>query len=337
MKGINLNFLFLIFILPYLCLITRLYSSKQENTLFLTEASTNNFTLQVKEIFELDITKNLKANKFKKTTKIGLKVYTNSGAGICTPTHLTKDIINQLIEIGYLHENIFITDLDRNKLRECEYLPSLSNPELFFHGVRVIPLLDSNTLDTSWSYESPLPQNEKMNHEIHLESSFLFRAGLELDRRSLLPAPLILDTDFWINLPIFTDHYSLGLNGALLNGTLWNISNNDRFFLNPNSGNIGIAEIASIPELKDKWILNIGSLIRLQYIGGPEFNSLYNTDLNKLIVSTNPLCIDHYVLKLMNKNRIQNGFLPFEVPPYFKFAKNLGYKFESRDLVIKKF
>jgi hypothetical protein len=260
----------------------------------------------------------------KRYTRVGLKIYTNSGPGLCTPLALTKEVINNLVELGYQKQNLFILDLDEYRLRESGYLPSLSIKDNTFYGVTVIPLLSHENLDSNWFYESPLPKNEKIDNLLSIDSDRYLLPDNDGDRRSLLPAPLILDADYWINLPVFTDHSNIGLNGALANGTLWNITNNARFLLNSNTGQIGMAEIAAIPEIKEKWILNIGSVAQIQYIGGPEYRSFYTISEGLIIASQNALVMDYFVLRKINEARLKNGFLPLRIPKYFDFSQKLG-------------
>ena len=55
--------------------------------------------------------------------RVGIKVYTNSGAGMATPVELTEAVIDQLERRGYKRGDVTIVDMSRRKLRESGYLP----------------------------------------------------------------------------------------------------------------------------------------------------------------------------------------------------------------------
>ena len=58
--------------------------------------------------------------------KVGLKIYTNSGAGMCTPKALVDAVIEQLTKRGYKRGDITLVDMSRRKMRDCGFLPKLS-------------------------------------------------------------------------------------------------------------------------------------------------------------------------------------------------------------------
>ena len=131
--------------------------------------------------------------------------------------------------------------------------------------------------------------------------------------------------DFWINIPAVSDHEVLDLNGALVNATLWNASNTLRFFHSPSNAPVAIAEMAAIPEFLETWDLNIVSLEKYQFIGGPQFNSLYAVSEKLLVMSSDPVAIDSYVINKMNSWRERYGFplIPKDIS-MLVYAEQLG-------------
>jgi hypothetical protein len=162
--------------------------------------------------------------------------------------------------------------------------------------------------DPVWFYDSPLPSRfdpilaEKSVEGIDANTT------IEQDRKSFLATPLFLDADFWINLPVYTDHPTLGINGALVNATLWNASNTARFFRSPANAPAAVAEMSAIPELRQTWVFTLASLERYQFIGGPYFNSLYTTSEPYLWLSTDPVFMDSLMLDRINRLRQRGGF-----------------------------
>lgn len=242
--------------------------------------------------------------------KVGLKIYADSGAGLSTPHALVHAVIGALERRGFAKADIFLVGLNQLRLRITGFLPSLVTGQSAYEGHPVFVLESGRFFDPVWFYDSPLPTRfdpilaDKQIEGVPGDST------LEQDRKSFLATPLFLDADFWINLPVYTDHPILGVNGALVNATLWNASNTARFFRSPANAPAAVAEMSAIPELRATWAFTIATLERYQFIGGPFFNSLYTVSEPRLWLSADPVAMDTLVLRKINYWRKRTGFQP---------------------------
>jgi hypothetical protein len=240
--------------------------------------------------------------------RVGLKIYTDSGPGLATSPQLVKGVIQALRRRGFENRNIFLVGLNQLRLRMTGYLPSLVTGKTPFEGNPVYVLESGRYYDPVWYYDSPLP--ERFNPLVAEQQTrgFSNTSTRDEDRKSFLATPLFLDADFWINLPVYTDHQVLGVNGALVNATLWNASNTARFFRSPANAPAAVAEMSAIPELRETWAFTIASLETYQFIGGPFFNSLYTTSEPILWLSGDPVLMDSLMRDRMNLWRKRFGF-----------------------------
>jgi len=261
--------------------------------------------------------------------KVGLKIYSDSGPGLATPIPLVRSVIAALERRGFKSENIFLVGLSQLRMRFTGYLPSLATGETAFRGHPVYVLESGKFYDPTWFYDSPLPTrfdpilNEKAVEEA---AGGVVQTTVDQDRKSFLDTPLFLDSDFWINLPVYTDHPVLGINGALVNATLWNASNTLRFFRSPANAPAAVAEMAAIPELRTTWVFSLVSLERYQFIGGPYFNSLYTLSEPRLWLSADPVMLDALMLDRINHGRLRAGFKEIDSDGLrmLEFAQQLG-------------
>jgi len=257
--------------------------------------------------------------------KVGLKIYTDSGPGMATPVPLVRAVIGALERRGFEKENIFLVGLNQLRLRMTGYLPSLVTGQTPFKGHPFYVLESGRYYDPVWFYDSPLPSRfdpifaEKSVEGVDANTT------KEQDRKSFLATPLFLDADFWINLPVYTDHQYLGVNGALVNATLWNASNTARFFRSPANAPAAVAEMSAIPELRQTWVCSIVSLQHYQFIGGPYFNSLYTVSEPVVWLSADPVALDTLALMRINRWRERAGFKPIsDEIRTLDFAETLG-------------
>jgi hypothetical protein len=257
--------------------------------------------------------------------KVGLKIYSDSGPGMATPTALVHAVIGALERRGYANKNIFLVGLNQLRLRMTGYLPSLVTGETSFKGNPVFVLESNRYYDPVWFYDSPLPERFDPIFAAHQTEGVPNSSTKDEDRKSFLATPLFLDTDFWINLPVYTDHQVLGINGALVNATLWNASNTARFFRSPATAPAAVAEMSAIPELRQTWLFTIVSLEHYQYIGGPYFNSLYTKSEPKIWLGTDPVMMDALMRERINLARRKEGFEPIsDEIRTLEFAETLG-------------
>jgi hypothetical protein len=257
--------------------------------------------------------------------KVGLKIYSDSGPGMATPTALVRAVIAALEKRGYENKNIFLVGLNQLRLRMTGYLPSLVTGETPFKGNPVFVLESNRYYDPVWFYDSPLPEAFTPIFAAHQTDGVPNNSTKDEDRKSFLATPLFLDTDFWINLPVYTDHQVLGVNGALVNATLWNASNTARFFRSPATAPAAVAEMSAIPELRQTWLFTIVSLEHYQYIGGPFFNSLYTKSEPLIWLGTDPVMLDALMRAKINLARRREGFEPIsEEIRTLEFAETLG-------------
>jgi len=261
--------------------------------------------------------------------KVGLKIYSDSGPGLATPIPLVKAVIHALERRGFKSGNIFIVGLSQLRMRFTSYLPALSTGETPFKDHPIYVLESGKFYDPTWFYDSPLPTrfdpilNERAAEEA---AGGKVQTTVDEDRKSFLDTPLFLDSDFWINLPVYTDHPVLGINGALVNATLWNASNTLRFFRSPANAPAAVAEMSAIPELRSTWMFSIVSLERYQFIGGPYFNSLYTLSEPRLWLSADPVMLDALMLERINQGRLKAGFREIDSDGLrmLEFAESLG-------------
>ncbi|MBI2516773.1 MAG: DUF362 domain-containing protein [Opitutae bacterium] len=274
--------------------------------------------------------------------KVGLKIYTDSGPGLATPFPLVRAVIASLEARGYKTGDIFLVGLNALRLRLTGFLPSFATGEMPFPGHPLYVLESGKFYDPTWFYDSPLPSRfDPITNEraVEVAAGGKNTTTTEEDRKSFLATPLFIDADFWINLPVYTDHPVLGINGALVNATLWNASNTFRFFKSPATAPAAVAEMAAIPELREGWALNLVSLQLYQFIGGPYFNSLYTVSEPRLLMSADPVVLDSIMLDRLNAARKRTGFDPVdnEEARMLDFAEQLGvgYRDPAKSPVFK--
>ncbi|MFI3291636.1 MAG: DUF362 domain-containing protein [Opitutales bacterium] len=265
--------------------------------------------------------KKIKLGKFK---KVALKVYTNSGAGLATPTALVEAVIIELEKRGYERKNIAIVDINRQKLRDSGFLPKYGELKAGladnFKDCPVYDLDSGKYFDDDWFYDNQMPAKVSL----YATQEHRYSLSSENMRKSYLPVPLFLNVDFWINLPVATDMESIKISGALANASIWNMSNNERFFSATANAPIAVAEVMAIPELKESLLLNIMSFEHIQVIGGSVFNHAYVASDKKLIASADPCVIDRIAFDFLNIHRKRKGFdFIEELPVVFEYCKQV--------------
>ncbi len=140
--------------------------------------------------------------------------------------------------------------------------------------------------------------------------------------------------DFNINLPILKDHSIAGLSAGLKN--MYGAINNPNKFHDNNCDPFA-ADISNLEPIKSKNRLAIIDAIRVQYNGGPGYDSRYLDFYNGLIISDDPVAADTIGLEILEHLRKENKLPTLtqterEVK-YLKSAEQLGLGIASREKI----
>ena len=248
--------------------------------------------------------------------RCGLKLSSESGAGLATPKPLVRAITAALMRRGFAQGAITLCDAKADSLRQAGFLPALATQRQTFEG---FPVTAWDTFAANWAKES----------QLRYENQVLPRPGAQDvpwgdARVSVLPKTLIDEVDFWINLPVLSDSKSLGVHGAMASASLGNMVNSERFFDNPFNASKAAVEVCAIPKLAKRNVLTILSLERYQVLGGPSFDASWSRSEKTLLSSANPVIIDFIGLQKINAGRTASGIEAiYPEPPIFN-AANTG-------------
>jgi hypothetical protein len=248
--------------------------------------------------------------------RCGLKLSSESGAGLATPKPLVRAITAALMRRGFAQNAITLCDAKVDSLRQAGFLPALTSQSQTFEG---FPVTAWDMFATDWAKES----------QLRYENQVLPRPGAQDvpwgdARVSVLPKTLVDEVDFWINLPVLSDSKSLGVHGAMASASIGNMVNSERFLDNPFNASKAAVEVCAIPKLSKRNVLTILSLERYQVLGGPSFDASWSRSEKTLLSSANPVIIDFIGLQKINAGRTASGIEAiYPEPPIFN-AANAG-------------
>ncbi len=130
--------------------------------------------------------------------------------------------------------------------------------------------------------------------------------------------------DHSINLPILKDHSIAGLSGCLKN--MYGAINNPNKYHDNNCDPFA-AQVSDLEPIRDKHRLAVIDATRIQYQGGPGFNSAYLGNYGGLILAVDPVAADRVGLEIIEYYRAQRG-----LPDLAKAGRPVKYLETARKL-----
>ena len=232
--------------------------------------------------------------------RVGLKVNTLGGRGMSTNVQLVEAVCERLQEAGIKASDIIIWDRDTGELERV--------------GFRV-----SDTANRVQCFGT-----DRAGYEDELSSygSVGSRLSKVLTRRC----------DVLINVPLLKDHDSAGVTAALKN--MYGVIHNPNK-LHPNGCNPYIADLNMLPAIRTKMRLTICDATTACFEGGPGFKPQYSWKDNSLLLSQDPVSLDHTAWQLIERKRAEKGLKTLEAdgrpPRYIATAADAQHRLGTND------
>ncbi len=121
---------------------------------------------------------------------------------------------------------------------------------------------------------------------------------------SLVCKTLTRACDVVINLPVLKDHGIAGITGCMKN-FFGAIHNPNKYHLN--TGDPYIADVYNFTPVRSKVVLHICDALTAQYEGGPSYMPHWSWPCNSLILSRDPVALDHTGWQIIERERLRRG------------------------------
>ena len=243
------------------------------------------------------------------TDVVGIKVST-----LAAPLHVTHQAVLDAIAAGLRlagvpASNIVVFDREPRKLVDADYRAT---------GFRIEPIIGGAGWEPGVSVDSPLVGKL-------IWGDLEFGQPEPLSTLSHLPKLVTRTITKLINVPVLQDHEATGLAGCLYNLSLGLADNTRRFEQSGQRGDPAIAQLANLPAVRTKLVLNICDALIVGYAGGPAFKPQYSWPYGGLYFSQDPVAIDIIGLDVIEAKRREVQLPPIGVrASYLLTATRLG-------------
>ena len=231
---------------------------------------------------------------------VGLKVNALGGRGLSSNLQLVEAICGRLQEAGIKAGDIVVWDRDSDEMERAGFHLST--------GGNGVQCFGTDRVD----YEPELVTHGSVGSRL---------SRILTQRSSVL-----------INVPVLKDHDGAGVTIALKN--MYGVIHNPNKY-HPNGCNPYIADLNMLPEIRSRMRLTICDATTAQYEGGPAYKPEHSWKENALIVSQDPVAMDHTGWQIIERKRAENGLKTLEgdgrAPHYIATAADAEHRLGTNE------
>jgi uncharacterized protein (DUF362 family) len=216
---------------------------------------------------------------------VSLKVNTLGGRGISTSVQLVAAICERLQQAGVRASDIIVWDRDSSELERAGFHLAMNGERVQCYGT------------------------DRVGYEANLAA--WGNVGSRLSKI------LTERTDVLINVPVLKDHDGAGVTIALKN--MYGVIHNPNKY-HPDGCNPYVADLNMLPEIRSRMRLTICDATTAIYEGGPGFKPEHCWNANSLLVSQDPVALDHTGWQMIERKRAEKGLKMLEAekrPPHY--------------------
>ena len=231
---------------------------------------------------------------------VSLKVNTLAGRGISTNVQLVAAICERLQEAGVRASDIVVWDRESTELERAGFHLAMGGERVQCYGT------------------------DRVGYEENLSGwgSVGSRLSKILTERS----------NVLINLPVLKDHDGAGVTIALKN--MYGVIHNPNKY-HPDGCNPFVADVNMLPEIRSRMRLIICDATSAIYQGGPGYKPEHCWNANSLLVSQDPVALDHTGWQIIERKRAEKGLKTLEAekraPRYIATAADGEHRLGTND------